>query len=194
VQDIRLDEEGNFRCWKCGGKNFDKKRTFRAKAAVGVGALLTHKKLKCLACGEYNDTGSAQPFTGTAREAGTDTFTGRMAASTAATNAKNTERKVERAEQADALKVKRAEKLAAIQAKTAARKARKGKLTVSCTKCGTSQATPDADRATCPNCGATGRRFVCTNCHGAVRVWGDDAKAWTFTCPKCETQQTHHIS
>jgi hypothetical protein len=40
------------------------KRTFRAKLMVGVGALLTKKKLKCQTCGEYNDTGNAQPFTG----------------------------------------------------------------------------------------------------------------------------------
>ena len=62
MQDIRIDDEGNFRCWKCGGKNFDSKRTFAAKAAIGVGALLTHKKLKCQTCGEYNDTGNAKPF------------------------------------------------------------------------------------------------------------------------------------
>lgn len=49
-----------------GGKNFDEKRTFRAKAAIGVGALLTHKKLKCQDCGEYNQTGNAKPFTGPA--------------------------------------------------------------------------------------------------------------------------------
>lgn len=40
------------------------KRTFRSKMLVGVGALLTKKKLKCQTCGEYNDTGSAKPFTG----------------------------------------------------------------------------------------------------------------------------------
>ena len=34
----------------------------RAKLLVGVGALLTEKKLKCQTCGEYNDTGNAQPF------------------------------------------------------------------------------------------------------------------------------------
>jgi protocatechuate 3,4-dioxygenase beta subunit len=31
---------------------------------VGVGALLTKRKLKCQTCGEYNDTGNAQPFKG----------------------------------------------------------------------------------------------------------------------------------
>jgi Short C-terminal domain len=34
--------------------------------AVGVGALLTKKKLKCNACGEYNDTGNAKPYKGPA--------------------------------------------------------------------------------------------------------------------------------
>ena len=68
MQDIRIDDEGNLRCFKCGGKNFDNKRTLGSKVALGVGALMTHKKMKCLACGEYNDTGSAKPFTGTAIE------------------------------------------------------------------------------------------------------------------------------
>lgn len=40
------------------------KRTFRSKVLVGVGALLTKKKLKCQTCGEFNDTGTAKPFTG----------------------------------------------------------------------------------------------------------------------------------
>jgi predicted nucleic-acid-binding Zn-ribbon protein len=76
MQDIRIDAEGNHRCWKCGSKNFDEKRTFRSKAFVGVGALMTHKKLKCQDCGEYNDTGHAKPFTGPA-----GTLTDRMEAS-----------------------------------------------------------------------------------------------------------------
>jgi hypothetical protein len=77
MQDIRIDAEGNHRCWKCGSKNFDEKRTFRSKAFVGVGALMTHKKLKCQDCGEYNDTGHAKPFTGPA-----PTLTDRMTAAT----------------------------------------------------------------------------------------------------------------
>jgi hypothetical protein len=62
MEDVRIDSEGNHRCWKCGGKNFTEKRTARSKMAVGVGALMTHKKLKCQDCGEYNDTGNAKPF------------------------------------------------------------------------------------------------------------------------------------
>jgi hypothetical protein len=62
MQDIRIDDNGDQRCWKCGGKNFDNKRTARSKMLVGVGALATHKKLKCQSCGEYNQTGSAKPF------------------------------------------------------------------------------------------------------------------------------------
>lgn len=33
---------------------------------VGVGALLTKKKFKCQACGEYNDAGNAKPYKGPA--------------------------------------------------------------------------------------------------------------------------------
>jgi len=66
VKDIRVDSEGEFRCWNCGNKGLLAKRTFRAKLLVGVGALLTHKKLKCETCGEYNDTGSAKPYNGPA--------------------------------------------------------------------------------------------------------------------------------
>jgi hypothetical protein len=61
-----VDSDGEFRCWNCGNKGLLAKRTFRSKMLVGVGALLTKKKLKCQTCGEYNDTGSAKPFTGPA--------------------------------------------------------------------------------------------------------------------------------
>lgn len=40
------------------------KRTFRSKLVVGVGALLTKKKMKCQACGEFNDAGNAKPYKG----------------------------------------------------------------------------------------------------------------------------------
>jgi len=66
MKDIRVDSEGEFRCWNCGNKGLIEKRTFRSKALIGVGALLTKKKLKCQTCGEYNDTGSAKPYTGPA--------------------------------------------------------------------------------------------------------------------------------
>jgi hypothetical protein len=80
VKDIRVDEDGNLRCWKCGGKNFTQKRTFRAKATAvsagaltlgigaGVAALGTKKKLQCQACHEYNDVGSAKPWDGPANQ------------------------------------------------------------------------------------------------------------------------------
>jgi len=64
MEDIRVDSEGEFRCWNCGNKGLLAKRTFRSKMLVGVGALLTKKKLKCQTCGEYNDTGNAKPYTG----------------------------------------------------------------------------------------------------------------------------------
>lgn len=64
MKDIRVDSDGEMRCWNCGNKGFKSKRTLRSKVMVGVGALLTKKKLKCETCGEYNDTGGAKPFTG----------------------------------------------------------------------------------------------------------------------------------
>lgn len=66
MKDIRFDVDGTPRCWNCGSKGLTEKRTFRAKAAVGVGALLTKKKLKCQRCGEYNDTGNGKPYDGPA--------------------------------------------------------------------------------------------------------------------------------
>jgi DNA-directed RNA polymerase subunit RPC12/RpoP len=66
MKNVRVDGDGEFRCWNCGHKGLLAKRTFRSKMMVGVGALLTKKKLKCQTCGEYNDTGNAQPFTGPA--------------------------------------------------------------------------------------------------------------------------------
>ncbi len=64
MKNVRIDENGELRCWNCGGRSFTEKRTMRSKVIVGVGALLTKKKLKCQICGEYNDAGNAQPFTG----------------------------------------------------------------------------------------------------------------------------------
>ncbi len=64
MKDVRVDSEGELRCWNCGNKGLLEKRTFRSKALVGVGALMTKKKLKCQTCGEYNDTGNAKPYSG----------------------------------------------------------------------------------------------------------------------------------
>ncbi len=145
MQDIRIDTEGNHRCWKCGSKNFDEKRTFRSKALVGVGALMTHKKLKCQDCGEYNDTGHAKPFTGPAGTmadriaASTDRMAAstaarnariaasgdRIAASTADRNARSASMKAERLEKKVPFKEQVAANRAAIQAKKAAKKAAK---------------------------------------------------------------------
>ncbi|MGI8938027.1 MAG: DUF2510 domain-containing protein [Iamia sp.] len=66
MKDIRVDAEGEFRCWNCGNKGLLEKRTFRSKMLVGVGSMLTKKKLKCETCGEYNDTGNAKPYDGPA--------------------------------------------------------------------------------------------------------------------------------
>lgn len=64
MKSVRIDTTGQTRCWNCGSTSFKEKRTFRSKALVGVGALLTKKKLKCNACGEYNQTGHAKPYKG----------------------------------------------------------------------------------------------------------------------------------
>jgi DNA-directed RNA polymerase subunit RPC12/RpoP len=66
MKNVRIDQDANLRCWNCGGKGFTEKRTTRSKVMVGVGALVTKKKLKCQVCGEYNDTGNAQPYDGPA--------------------------------------------------------------------------------------------------------------------------------
>ncbi len=64
MKDIRIDDDGDARCWNCGSKGLTEKRTFRSKATFGVGALLTKKKLQCQRCGEYNDTGNGKPYNG----------------------------------------------------------------------------------------------------------------------------------
>jgi DNA-directed RNA polymerase subunit RPC12/RpoP len=66
MKDIRIDSTGSPRCYNCGSKGLTEKRTLRSKALVGVGALLTKKKLKCQRCGEYNDAGNGKPYTGPA--------------------------------------------------------------------------------------------------------------------------------
>ena len=67
MKDVRVDTDGSMRCWNCGSKGLLAKRTFRSKMLVGVGALLTKKKLKCQRCGEYNDTGNGKPYDGPAK-------------------------------------------------------------------------------------------------------------------------------
>jgi predicted nucleic acid-binding Zn ribbon protein len=68
MQDIRIDDNGDLRCWSCGNKHFLGKRTGRAHIAgwvtFTVGALATKKKLKCQVCNEYNQVGNAKEFTG----------------------------------------------------------------------------------------------------------------------------------
>jgi hypothetical protein len=66
MRNVRVDTTGELRCWHCGCTSFKEKRTFRSKALMGVGSLLTKQKLKCQVCGEYNDVGNAQPYKGPA--------------------------------------------------------------------------------------------------------------------------------
>lgn len=64
MKDVRVDDEGNMRCWKCGGKALNSERTTRSKLTLGVATLgVTKSKLRCQLCGEYNDTGSAKAWT-----------------------------------------------------------------------------------------------------------------------------------
>lgn len=133
MQDIRIDSEGRQRCWNCGSPaGFAHKRTTRSKVAVGVGALATKKKLKCQACGEYNDVGAAKPYKGpssrrAAIKAGTNLVDGddfrteletiRMELKQA--SAERKERKAQRTEQRQARSIeKAARKAAKTEAKT----------------------------------------------------------------------------
>ena len=59
---IRLDEEGNQRCWKCGGKHFVQQRTTRSKVLFGFASLYAQPKLRCQKCGVYNKTVPALPW------------------------------------------------------------------------------------------------------------------------------------
>jgi hypothetical protein len=62
-----MDFDGTLRCWSCGSSNFEHKRTARSKVAFGVAALAAKKKLKCQACGKWNDVGNAKPTMSGAR-------------------------------------------------------------------------------------------------------------------------------
>ena len=64
MKNVCMDTDGELRCYNCGSKGFTEKRTFRAKYLAGPLAVMTKKKLKCQICGEFNDTGNADPYTG----------------------------------------------------------------------------------------------------------------------------------
>lgn len=66
VQDIGIDSQGRQRCWACGGQNFTQQRTARSKVGFGLSSLVTKPKLRCVRCNEYNDVGSARPYSGPA--------------------------------------------------------------------------------------------------------------------------------
>ena len=55
MKNAGFTDDGEMRCWKCGSQSFKMKRTGRSKLGMGVGALMTKKKAKCLKCGKYND-------------------------------------------------------------------------------------------------------------------------------------------
>lgn len=62
MKNAQMDSNGALRCWSCGSTALLAKRTGRSKVAFGVAALAAKKKLKCQACGSYNDTGSADTY------------------------------------------------------------------------------------------------------------------------------------
>lgn len=63
-----LSSRGTVVVWFCGesnrSSNSGTRPLNRRGCLVGVGALLTKKKLKCQTCGEFNDTGTAKPYDG----------------------------------------------------------------------------------------------------------------------------------
>jgi hypothetical protein len=61
MKDIRVDSDGEFRCWNCGNKGLLEKRTFRSKMLLGPTAMLTKKKLKGQTCDEFNDWERTRP-------------------------------------------------------------------------------------------------------------------------------------
>lgn len=74
MRNVRIDQDGQLHCWRCGATSFTEKRTGRSKWATAIMGILTlgiwllvmvlftKKKLKCRSCGAYNDVGNAQPL------------------------------------------------------------------------------------------------------------------------------------
>lgn len=74
MKQVCIDESGELRCWKCGSKNLETRRTSGGKffgAAVGIvalgplgaaGALAAKKRIRCQGCGQYNETGNPQKW------------------------------------------------------------------------------------------------------------------------------------
>ena len=74
MRNVRIDTDGQLRCHNCGSTSLHRKRTGRSWAiAITVGILtlgiwliiflaLVKPKLKCMACGEWNDQGNAKPY------------------------------------------------------------------------------------------------------------------------------------
>lgn len=58
---VRVDGDGELRCWHCGGRSFRDRRTLKGAVAFGF---LASKKLKCHVCGQWNQGGHAAPHRG----------------------------------------------------------------------------------------------------------------------------------
>lgn len=79
MRDVRIDRDGNLRCWNCGATAFTSRRTGTFWAVVIIGGALTigilallavvfvKPKLQCQVCNEWNRPGHAQPYGGPVR-------------------------------------------------------------------------------------------------------------------------------
>lgn len=66
-ESIRIDANGDLRCYNCGSRNLTEQRKTGSKirrgiVGGGVGALTAKKYLRCQACGVYNEPGNPVPI------------------------------------------------------------------------------------------------------------------------------------
>lgn len=65
MQNVKVDGDGQLRCWSCGGRNLITQRSKMGWKFLFLGffALFSRKHLRCQQCGAMNRTGNAEPFT-----------------------------------------------------------------------------------------------------------------------------------
>jgi hypothetical protein len=54
---MAVDKQGNQHCWRCGGQGFAHEHVPSTVDLLGIHAVLTTPRLRCLHCGEYSDIG-----------------------------------------------------------------------------------------------------------------------------------------
>lgn len=64
MRDVRIDDDGELRCWKCGCAQLQSGRTRRSWVLLGLSALATKSKFRCARCGAYNQVGHGKPYRG----------------------------------------------------------------------------------------------------------------------------------